>query len=241
MATSTSSSTATCTTGTPARRTGSPGHEHYAKGWIECFHAYQSLGPPETHWTIEHFYKASEEDLMKDVFEDGYVDKAIFQPTYLKEWYATGFNTAEQNAALAAKHPDKFIVNGRWDPREGDAGIKQLEEDVARVRPQGRQAVHRRVARGVARLDAEGPGGLPVPGEEPGTGHQEHPRAQGPDHLAAGQGRLRRLRRRSCGDGLPGAELHRRARRPAADRGLLLHGDPGAQRLRRVSPWSSGA
>ena len=31
------------------------GHEQYAKGWIECFHAYQGLGPPETHWTIENF------------------------------------------------------------------------------------------------------------------------------------------------------------------------------------------
>ena len=31
--------------------------------------------------------KVSEDDLMKDVFEDGYVDMAIFQPTYLKEWY----------------------------------------------------------------------------------------------------------------------------------------------------------
>ena len=48
-----------------------PGAEQYAKGWIECFHAYQSLGPPETHWTIEHFQKYSEDDLMKDVFEDG--------------------------------------------------------------------------------------------------------------------------------------------------------------------------
>ena len=28
-----------------------PGAEQYAKGWIECFHAYQGLGPPETHWT----------------------------------------------------------------------------------------------------------------------------------------------------------------------------------------------
>ena len=107
------------------------GHENYAKGWIDCFHAYQSLGPPETHWTIEHFYKASEEDLMKDVFEDGHVDVAIFQPTYLKEWYVNGFNTTAQNAAVAAKDPDKFILNGRWDPREGDAGIKQLEKDVA--------------------------------------------------------------------------------------------------------------
>ena len=48
-----------------------PGAEQYAKGWIECFHAYQGLGPPETHWTIEHFQKYSEDDLMKDVFEDG--------------------------------------------------------------------------------------------------------------------------------------------------------------------------
>ena len=48
-----------------------PGAEQYAKGWIECFHAYQGLGPPETHWTIEHFMKYSEDDLMKDVFEDG--------------------------------------------------------------------------------------------------------------------------------------------------------------------------
>ena len=37
------------------------GAEEYAKGWIECFHAYQGLGPPETHWTIEDFQKYSPE------------------------------------------------------------------------------------------------------------------------------------------------------------------------------------
>ncbi|HMG31413.1 MAG TPA: amidohydrolase family protein [Jiangellaceae bacterium] len=108
------------------------GHENYAKGWIECFHAYQGLRPPETHWTLEHFYKCSEADLMKDVFEDGYVDVAIFQPTYLKEWYREGFNTTEQDGALSDKHPGKFIVNTRFDPRDGDAGLKELEENVAR-------------------------------------------------------------------------------------------------------------
>ncbi|MDQ2725008.1 MAG: amidohydrolase [Actinomycetota bacterium] len=108
------------------------GQEQYAKGWIECFHAYQSLGPEDTHWPIEKFQKYSEETMMKDLFEDGYVDKAIFQSTYLKSWYTTGFNTVEKNGALMEKHPDKFIVNGRWDPREGDAGLKQLEEDTKR-------------------------------------------------------------------------------------------------------------
>ena len=107
------------------------GHENYAKGWIECFHAYQGLGPPDTHWSIEHFQKYSEDDLMKDVFEDGYVDVAIFQPTYLREWYAQGFNTTERNGALADKHPGKFIVNTRFDPREGDPGFKQLEENMS--------------------------------------------------------------------------------------------------------------
>ena len=73
-----------------------PGAENYAKGWIECFHAYQGLGPPETHWSIEKFQKYSESDLMKDVFDDGHVDIAIFQPTYLTEWYKEGFNTTER-------------------------------------------------------------------------------------------------------------------------------------------------
>ncbi len=30
------------------------------------------------------------------------------------------------------KHPDKFIANGRWDPREGKAGLEQLERDAER-------------------------------------------------------------------------------------------------------------
>jgi len=108
------------------------GQENYAKGWIECFHAYQSLAPPETHWPIEKFQKYSEEDFVKDVFEEGHVDIGVFQSTYLKEWYSDGFNTAEVNARLADKHPGKLITNGRWDPREGEAGIKQLEEDAER-------------------------------------------------------------------------------------------------------------
>jgi hypothetical protein len=29
------------------------GAEQYGKGWIERLHAYQELGPPETHWSLE--------------------------------------------------------------------------------------------------------------------------------------------------------------------------------------------
>jgi uncharacterized protein len=108
------------------------GAEQYAKGWIECFHAYQGLGPPETHWTLEKFQKYSIDDFEKDVIIDGGIDKAVFQSTYLKEWYTNGFNDIEQNAALLERWPDKLIVNGRWDPRDGDAGLRQLEADHAK-------------------------------------------------------------------------------------------------------------
>src|SRR3954468_25088400 len=114
-----------------------PGAEEYAKGWIECFHAYQGLGPADTHWTLEHFQKYSVEDFEKDVFTEGKVDVGIFQSTYLKEWYANGFNDIEQNAALLDRFPGKLIVNGRWDPRDGDVGLRELEADHAQYGIQG--------------------------------------------------------------------------------------------------------
>jgi uncharacterized protein len=113
------------------------GHEDLAKGWIECFHAYQGLGPEATHWTIEKFMKYSEDDFDKDVFEEGKTDYGIFQPTYLKYWYTNGFNTPEQNAPMADKHSGRLLLNGRWDPREGEAGMRQLEEDVKRYNMKG--------------------------------------------------------------------------------------------------------
>ena len=81
------------------------GAEEYAEGWINCFHAYQGLGPPDTHWTIEDFQKYSPERFEKDMFEDGHVDVAVFQPTYLKEWYTTGFNTTEMDNEMARPAP----------------------------------------------------------------------------------------------------------------------------------------
>ena len=99
-----------------------PGAEQYAKGWIECFHAYMGLGPPETHWPLEKFMSYTHDDFVHDVFEEGGVDYGIFQSTYLREWYTNGFNTAAQNAELLEKYPDRLIVNGRFDPRDGTAG-----------------------------------------------------------------------------------------------------------------------
>jgi predicted TIM-barrel fold metal-dependent hydrolase len=113
------------------------GQEQYAKGWIECFHAYMSLGPPETHWPLEKFQKYSEDQMMTDVFEDGHVDIGIFQPTYLKEWYKEGFNTTERNAAMGEKHPGRFVYNTRWDPRDGAIGLQELRHNAERYGSKG--------------------------------------------------------------------------------------------------------
>ncbi|HZL03848.1 MAG TPA: amidohydrolase family protein, partial [Coriobacteriia bacterium] len=57
--------------------------------------------------------------------------------TYLKQWYTEGFNDIEHNAALLDEFPGKLIVNGRWDPRDGQAGLDQLEADHERYSLKG--------------------------------------------------------------------------------------------------------
>ncbi len=116
-----------------SRENWKPGREEYAKGWIDCFYGYHQLAPPETHWDYEKYLKVTPEDFEQDMFVDGYVDKVVFQSTYLYDWYTEGFNTADRNGGikdLLPKYADRFIVNGRFDPREGEAGLKQLEEDA---------------------------------------------------------------------------------------------------------------
>jgi predicted TIM-barrel fold metal-dependent hydrolase len=114
---------------------GSPANQlnRYGKGFIECFYDYhRNLSPKEWVWTLEQFGKYSEETMIHDLFETGYVDKAIFQPTYLSDFYLNGFNTTEDDGAVAEHYPGKFIVNGAFDPRDGGAGLDHLEQLTAR-------------------------------------------------------------------------------------------------------------
>ena len=100
----------------------------YGAGFINCFYDYhRNLSPEEYVWPLEKYQKYTEEDLIHDLFEVGYVDKAIFQPTYLKDFYVKGFNTTEDNGALVRKYPDKLITNGAFDPRHGEEGLAVFE------------------------------------------------------------------------------------------------------------------
>jgi predicted TIM-barrel fold metal-dependent hydrolase len=99
------------------------------EGFIKCFYDYhRNLGPAEYLWPFEEkFVKYTEEDLMHDLFEVGYVDHAIFQPVYLGDFYKNGFNTPEMDAPLAEKHPGLFTLNGTFDPRLGKKDLAHLE------------------------------------------------------------------------------------------------------------------
>ncbi len=110
----------------------------YGRGFIDCFYDYhRNLSPEEWVWPIEKFEKYSEEDMIHDLFETGYVDKAVFQPTYLTDFYEEGFNTTERCAWMRDRHPDRFILNTSFDPREGENGLREFEQKVERHQPSG--------------------------------------------------------------------------------------------------------
>ncbi|MGH3587675.1 MAG: amidohydrolase family protein [Pseudonocardia sp.] len=105
----------------------------YGAGFTNCFYDYhRNLSPEEYVWSLEKFGNYTEQDLMTDLFDEGYVDVGIFQPTYLTDFYVNGFNTTERNGELVEKHPDRLIVNGSFDPRDGEGGLEALERLHAR-------------------------------------------------------------------------------------------------------------
>ena len=99
----------------------------HGKQFIDCFYAYHSaLSPKEALWAKDRFEKYDSEAMYRDLFVDGPDDMAIIQPTYLLDFYTKGFNTTEQNAAITRKYPDRFILNGAFDPRDGERALDHL-------------------------------------------------------------------------------------------------------------------
>lgn len=105
----------------------------HGKQFIDCFYDYhRNLSPASELWPYEDFLYQGGERLMKDLFTDGYVDHAIFQPAHLGAFYNTGFGQTEEAFALTRKHPGMLTYNHCFDPRFEEAGLKQLREDAAR-------------------------------------------------------------------------------------------------------------
>jgi uncharacterized protein len=110
----------------------------HGEQFINCFHAYHSfLSPEEKLWSREKFDCYGPEQTYRDLFVDGPDDMAIFQPTYLKDFYVNGFNTTEQNGALKKQYPNRFILNGAFDPRDEAAGLDAFEALASTWKLQG--------------------------------------------------------------------------------------------------------
>lgn len=100
----------------------------HGQQFIDCFYGYHtSLSPAEEVWPKEKFDEYGAEQMVHDLFVDGPDDMAILQLTRLTDFYKNGFSTFEQYGDLAARHPGRFIVNGAFDPRDGEAGLDALE------------------------------------------------------------------------------------------------------------------
>jgi predicted TIM-barrel fold metal-dependent hydrolase len=102
----------------------------YGLTFIEVFwNGHNGLTPPDQRWSWERFLHYGVENAARDLFEDGYCDMAIMLPTYLYEFYTHGFNTTAQCAVMKDAYPEKIILAGRMDPRDGQRGLDQLEAD----------------------------------------------------------------------------------------------------------------
>lgn len=100
--------------------------------FIECFYDYhRNLSPEEYVWDLKKYQKYSEEDFMTDIFDNGYVDHAIFNPAALNDFYVNGFSRPLA-WEMAQRNPDRLTYNHNFDPRNGEVGLKQLEEDAAK-------------------------------------------------------------------------------------------------------------
>ena len=99
----------------------------HGKQFIECFYAYHTnLSPPDQLWEKSRFEKYSEDDISRDLFVDGPDDMAIIQTTVLGDFYKNGFGCLERSHEMAKRHPERFIVNGAFDPRDGEKALEYI-------------------------------------------------------------------------------------------------------------------
>lgn len=110
----------------------------HGQQFIDTFYDYHAnLSPDSETWKFEDFDYYGGKRFMKDIFEDGYVDHAIFNGQALMEFYHDGFTRTEESWELVQNNPDKLTYNHTFDPRNGESGLRQFEKDAERFGLQG--------------------------------------------------------------------------------------------------------
>src|SRR2546422_2435785 len=106
-----------------------------AKGWINCFYDYtKALSPKEYVWDWDTYAYYGEEKALHDVFGEGHVDMAIFEPQTLNYFYHKGFSNVDAIGGDITKRAHPPPPCQRRGPPDGRAGKALLEEQVKKFR-----------------------------------------------------------------------------------------------------------
>lgn len=77
--------------------------------------------------------RVSEEGILRDVFEAGYVDRAVLQPVVLDDLFVLGFSPLAWHAEMADVLPDRFVLSGELDPDGGHPAARGIGTKVRRL------------------------------------------------------------------------------------------------------------
>ncbi len=210
----------------------------HGKQFIDCFYGYHSaLSPKEQVWPKEKFDHYGAEQMHHDLFVDGPDDMAILQCTYLTDFYKNGFNTIEQNAVVKDRHPDRFILNGAFDPRDGEVGLEALDAMAEKYKLKGVKlytAEWKGDSRGYKLTD---PWAYKYLERAEKLGIKNIHVHKGPTIIPLDRDAFDVADIDHVRDRLPEPELHRRALRPAAPRRFLLDRGAGDRTSMAASRW----
>ena len=191
---------------------GSPANQKniHGKQFIECFYAYHSnLSPPSEKWPKDNSRSMTPRPCMTTCSSMDTTTWRSSSRPISRDFYKNGFNTTEQNAAQE-EPPRSLHLQWRLRSARRQQGLEALEANGREVPNQGRQALHRRMARRSEGLQAHRRGSLSVRRGGAEIGIKNIHVHKGPTILPLNRDAFD-VHESTMPRQLPGPELHRRA------------------------------